>query len=136
MWPRNNLKSKNVSLETDQWVWFLKKYACFLRLYYSYSLFFFEKPQFENSTNTIYNVSSLSIFPLESLRKREGKDSIYCYCCRKIEFSNWVFSKKKGLNWKKNLLQSCSFFDYEYISAINKSIYFSGIKPIVEQKTC
>jgi hypothetical protein len=43
-------------------------------------------------------------------------------CCRNIEFSNWVFSKKKGLNWEKKIYKVVYFFDTNNTNKTNDGL--------------
>jgi hypothetical protein len=52
---------------------------------------------------------------------------------RIIEFSIWVFSKKKGLNWKIFFYKVVSFFDTNKIGAKTNK-FFSCNKPISSKR--
>jgi hypothetical protein len=57
---------------------------------------------------------------------REGKKGTTVF----VEFSNWVFSKKKCLNWKKFFCKVVSFFNTNQISAEKQAHFFEETNPL------
>jgi hypothetical protein len=75
--------------------------------------------EFATKKNIFFRCNSL-FSHMRSWEKRERRQSTNRCCCRNIEFSNWVFSEKKGLNWKKQIAK-LFFFRYEsYKRIINR----------------
>jgi hypothetical protein len=99
-----------------------KKQLC-RRKFFSSSLFSLRKLNLKIQQKRSFLFFLLYLLIREREKKRDEKQRNDRFCCRKIEFSNWVFSKKKGLNWKIFFYKIVSFFNTNQISTEKQALF-------------